>query len=396
MPLATAFYNQSSIHCESAEWNNWSGYLAATVYEPSHEREYFAIRNAVGVIDVSPLYKYEITGPDAETALDRIITRDLQSCNKGQVYYTPWCNEQGKIIDDGTVFKFDQQHFRITAAEPNLAWFEDVSYGLNVNIEDSSTNLAALAVQGPNSKKLLSQLVDGIDFEKLKFFYFSEGSFDRKPLIVSRTGYTGDLGYEIWVSPEYAENLWQKMFDLGSAYGILPVGTAALDITRIEAGLLLIGVDYIPSRLALTESQKSSPYDAGLGWAVSPKAERYIGGQALQQEKKHGSRWLYAGLRCDWDHLQQLYEAEGLPPQVAGRACREAVPIFKNGQQVGQATSQVFSPILKQYIALASLESSHVAMGDNVELEMTVEFQRQRVRATVENPCFYNPAHKRL
>ena len=242
---------------------------------------------------------------------------------------------------------------------------------------------------------LLKEVVDDIDFDTLKFFHFATGHIEGKSIIVSRTGYTGDLGYELWIKAEYAELLWQRLFALGAAWGILAVGTAALDIARIEAGLLLIGVDYIPSRQALIESQKSSPFDAGLGWTVAPNGEQYIGGRALMQEKQQGSSWMFAGLRCDWDELEKLYNSEGLPPLVAGRACRDAVPVYKGNRQVGQATSRVFSPVLKQYIALASLEAARLSYGDTVEMELTVEYRRQRVQATVEKPGFYDPAHKR-
>jgi aminomethyltransferase len=380
--------------CESYEWRNWSGYLAAGLYEPSFEREYFAIRNSAAMIDISPLFKYEISGPDAARVVDRLVTRDSRQCHVGQVMYSPWCDEEGKVIDDGVIARLDENHFRITAADPNLNWFQDVGYGFDVQVQDVSTQLAALALQGPNSRAILQEVVSGIDFEQLKYFWLAQGQVDHFPLTVTRTGYTGDLGYELWTAPQHAESLWDRLITAGAAYGVLPAGMVALDVARIEAGLLLIEVDYISSRHARIEAQKSSPFELGLGWAVSLDSGRFIGQQALRAEKKRGSPWAFIGLSIDWVDLERLFDQVNLPPQVTGRASRRSVPLYKNGQQIGQITSSTFSPLLKKYIGLGTVLREHAAVGTQVEIEITVEYSRERGRATIVQTPFFNPARK--
>lgn len=398
MPLPTPFHTRTSAVCESYEWRNWSGYLAAGLYEPSHDREYYAIRNSAALIDVSPLFKYEVTGPDAARLVDRVVTRDVARCRVGQVMYTPWCDAHGKVIDDGTVSRLDANHFRITSADPNLRWFQDVGCGLNAEVINVSDNLAALALQGPKSRDILEQFVKGVDFGRLKYFHLAEGQADGFPVTVTRTGYTGDLGYELWVKPEHAGRLWDCLMDYGSGYGILPAGILALDIARIEAGLIMIAVDYISAHHAVIESQKSSPYEIGLGWAVSLDKADFIGRRALLAEKERGSKWTFVGLQYDWNSLEQLYAAEGLPPSVAGRASRSAVPVYRRGggrEQIGQITSHTFSPILKQYIGIGVVLTPHAAPGNQVEVEVTVEYSRKLCPATIVKTPFFDPPRKR-
>ncbi len=395
MPIPTPFHSRTAVLNESHDWRGWAGYLAASVYEPSHEREYYAIRNSAALIDVSPLFKYEITGPDAARVVDRIITRDVSKCHVGQVLYSPWCDEEGKVIDDGTIARLDGNHFRITAADPNLRWFRDVGFGFDVQVTDVSVDLAALALQGPNGRAILKEVVTGIDFDKLGYYRLARGEVDGIPLTVTRTGYTGDLGYELWVRPGFATQLWDKLMAAGANFGILPAGMAALDIARIEAGLLLIEVDYISSHFAVIEAQKSSPFEIGLGWAVALDGADFIGKKALLAEKAKGSKWAFVGLDIDWVDLERLYDLEDLPPQVAGRASRTAVPITKNGIQIGQATSQTFSPILKRYIAIGTVLSDYAQIGTQVEMEITVEYSREKVKATIVKTPFYDPPHKR-
>ncbi|MFQ5708015.1 MAG: aminomethyltransferase family protein [bacterium] len=395
MPLATPFHSRTSALCKSHEWRNWSGYLAVSVYEPTHEYEYYAIRNAAALIDVTPLFKYEITGPDAARLVDRIITRDVSKCKVGQVLYTSWCDEAGKMIDDGTVQRLAEDHFRITAADPSLRWFQDCGFGMAVTVEDISAKLAALAVQGPNSRHILEQVVTGADLDNLRFFRLTQAKIDEIPVTVTRTGYTGDLGYELWVAPHQAEHLWDVLVEAGRGYGIAPAGMVALDIARIEAGLLLIEVDYISSQKALIEARKSSPFEAGLAWTVKLDKQDFVGRKALLAEKERGSKWALVGLEISWPDLEQLFGAVDLPPLVAGRASRLPVPIYKNGKQIGQATSRTFSPILKKYIALGTIETQHAEPGAEVDIEITVEFTRQQARATIVHPPFFNPERKR-
>ncbi len=395
MPLPTPFHERTSTLCESHEWRNWSGYLAAGLYEPSHEREYYAIRNNAGLIDISPLYKYEVAGPDAMHLLNRVMTRDISKCHVGQVMYSPWCDERGKVIDDGTIARLEESRFRVTAADPNLRWFEDVGYGLEANVIDVSQDLAALALQGPRSREILEELVKGIDFGRLKYFHLAHGEIEGFPITVTRTGYTGDLGYELWVRPEFALRLWDCLTDRGFNYGMLPAGIIALDIARIEAGLLLIEVDYISSRKAIIPEQESSPYEIGLDWTVKLDSSEFIGRRALVDDLARESKWRFVGLQIHWNSLERLYAEDDLPPSVAGRASRAAIPVFKSGKQIGQMTSQTFSPILKQYIAIGTVLSQHAQIGAEVDVEVTVEYSRKSARATIVKLPFYNPDHKR-
>jgi aminomethyltransferase len=395
MLLQTPFHSRTAPLCESQEWRNWSGYLSAGLYEPSHEREYYAIRNSAGLIDVSPLFKYEITGPDALRLVDRIVTRDMTRCKVSQVYYTPWCDEEGQVIDDGTVSRLDENHFRITSADPSLRWFQDVGFGLNVQVQDVSRDLAALALQGPLSREILKQVVKGIDFDKLRYFHLAHGSVDNFPVTVTRTGYTGDLGYELWVRPEYGERLWDCLLENGRRYGLLPAGIIALDLVRVEAGLVMIDVDYKSSHKALIESQKSSPFEIGLDWAVKLDAGDFIGRKALRAEKAKGSEWAFVGVELPWVDLEQLFGKVGLPPQLPRRASRSAVPIYKGSRQIGQITSHAFSPILKKYIGIGNILTAHAAPGSQVEIEVTVEYSRERAPATVVKTPFFDPPRKK-
>jgi len=394
MPIPTPFHSRTSAVCESYEWRSWSGYLAAGLYEPSFEREYFAIRNSAAMIDVSPLFKYEITGPDAARVLDRIITRDGSKCRVSQLMYSPWCDEEGKVIDDGVIARLDENHFRITAADPNLNWFQDVGYGFDAQVTDVSSDYAVLSLQGPNSRATLKEVVTGIDFDRLKYFWLAHGQVDDFPLTVTRTGYTGDLGYELWVGPPHAGSLWDRLIEAGSRFGLLPAGMVALDVARIEAGMLLIEVDYISSHHARIEAQKSSPFELGLGWAVSLDSDSFIGQKALRAEKERGSTWAFIGLDIDWVDLERLYNKENLPPQVTGRASRVPVPLYKNGKQIGQITSSTFSPLLKKYIGLGTVLNRHATIGSQVEIEITVEYSREQGRATIAKTPFFNPARR--
>ncbi len=396
MPIPTPFHSRTAPLCQSHEWRNWSGYLAAGVYEINHDREYYAIRNAAALIDVSPLYKYEVTGPDALRLVNRVMTRDVRRCAVGQVMYTPWCDEAGKIIDDGTVSRLAEDRFRITAADPSGLWFADCGYGLNARVRDVSEALASVALQGPNARRVLGAVAPGAGLEQLKYFRLAELMWEGHPLTVTRTGYTGDLGYELWVAPEQAPRLWDRLMEAGRAYGLLPAGIIALDIARVEAGLLLIEVDYISSLKALIEPQKSSPFDVGLDWTVALDKDNFVGRRALRAEHARGSKWQWVGLDIHWGALEKLFGAVNLAPRVAGRASRVAVPLYAaSGQHIGQATSLTFSPILKKYIALGTVERPHGQLGDTLEMEFTVEYVRHKLPATIVKTPFYEPLHKK-
>lgn len=396
MPIPTPFHERTAVLNESHEWRNWSGYLAAGLYEPSHEREYYAIRNAAALIDVSPLFKYDITGPDALRLVNKIITRDAAKAKIGQILYTPWCDEAGKMIDDGTVWRLAENHFRITAADPSLRWFQDCGYGMDVTVEDMSTRLAALALQGPNARHILREVIPDPALDELRYYYLLQTNSGGFPLTITRTGYTGDLGYELWTPPEYACQLWDRVVMTGKGYGLLPAGIIALDIARVEAGLLLIEVDYISSQKALTEARKSSPYEAGLGWTVALDKGPFVGRQALLAERQGGSKWSFVGLDVDWPALEQLFAVHDLPPMIHNRTERTAIPLYNaNGRQIGQVTSRTFSPILKKYIALATVESGYDKPGTRLQIEVTVEYTRRKALATVTKTPFFNPPRKR-
>jgi aminomethyltransferase len=397
MPTPTPFHSRTSAICESHEWRNWSGYLAAVTYEPSHEREYWAIRNAAALIDVSPLYKYEITGGDAACLVDRIIPRDISRCRVGQVLYTPWCDEAGRIIDDGTVQRLDEDRFRVTSTDPGLRWFQDCGIGMDVRVVDVSRDLAALALQGPNARAILGQLAEHPDpnLNTLKFFHLARARIEGFDVTITRTGYTGDLGYEIWVEPEHADRLWDALIEAGRGYGLQAAGLAALDIARIEAGLLLKEVDYVSAWTALIEARKSSPYEAGLGWAVRLDKPAFVGRRALMAERERPAIWRLVGLEVDWADLERVFATADLPPLVSGRASRLPVPVYRGGRQIGQATSSAFSPILKKYIALATIEARSAEPGTTVDFEITVEFRRMRARATVVRTPLFDPERKR-
>ena len=394
MPVGTAFHDRTLQLCESLNYREWSGYYAVSSYEPHHEHEYNAIRNAAALIDISPLFKYRVTGTDATRLVDHIITRDIRKVSVGQVIYTPWCDEHGKVIDDGTVSRLEQNTYRWTAADPSLRWFTQNASGMDVHIEDISESVAALALQGPTSGRLLKSLVKDADLDNLKYFRVTTGTIAGVAVEISRTGYTGDLGYEIWIAAEQAVKVWDALMDAGKAFDIHPAGMLALDVARIEAGLLLIEVDFNSSKKALIEEQKYSPFEMGLSRLVHLNKNRFIGQAALAREQKSGSARKIVGLEIDWPEVEELYEDVGLPPAVSPIASRVAVPIFKDGTHVGKATSSTWSPTLKKMIALATVKQRYTKVGTQLQFEVTVEAKRHRVRATVVKTPFFNPKRK--
>jgi aminomethyltransferase len=393
MPIGTPVHERTFALCESLNYREWSGYYTVSAYESHHEHEYNAIRNAAALIDVSPLFKYMVTGPDAARLVDRLITRDVSKMAVGQVYYTPWCDEHGKVIDDGTVSRLADQTFRWTAADPSLRWFRQNAAGMNAQIDDVSEEIAALALQGPTSARLL-RAVAKADIDQLKYFRVTSGTIAGVDVDISRTGYTGDLGYEIWMPADKAIAVFDALMEGGRPFDIKPAGMLALDVARIEAGLLLIEVDFFSSRKAMIASQMYSPYELGMGKLVSLDKGRFIGQRALRDEHRRGPARQIVGLEIDWNEVEKLYDAAGLAPAVAATASRVAVPVYRNGRQVGKATSTTWSPVLKRMIALATVDRPHHADGTEVQFEMTVEAVRHRVAATVVRTPFFNPARK--
>jgi aminomethyltransferase len=394
MPIGTAVHERTFALAESLNYREWSGYYAVSAYEANHEHEYNAIRNASALIDVSPLFKYMVSGPDAIKLVDRVITRDASKLAIGQVYYTPWCDEHGKVIDDGTVTRVGEDAFRWTAADPSLRWLTQNALGMTVAIEDISEQVAALALQGPTSGRLLDAVADA-DIRSLKYFRMTRGTIAGVPVDISRTGYTGDLGYEIWMPWERAVTVWDALMTGGRAFDIHAAGMLALDVARVEAGLLLIEVDFNSSKKALIAKQQYSPYEMGLDRLVQlDKKAPFVGRQALLAEQRRRPSRKIAGLEISWPAIEKLYENLGMPPQVAATASRVPVPIYKNGRQVGRATTTTWSPVLKKLIALATVDAPHFADGTALEVEITVEAVRHRVPAVVVKTPFFNPPRK--
>jgi len=363
-------------------------------YELTHDREYWAIRAAAALLDVSPLFKYRIRGRDAALLVDRVVTRDVRHLEVGRVVYTPWCEERGKVLDDGTLTRLAEDEFRLTAAEPNLRWLHQNAAGLAVTIEDVSDTMAALAVQGPASREILKAAVEA-DVDGLRFFHATSGTIRGIPVSLTRTGYTGDLGFELWLEARHAEAVWDHLMERGRPYGLAPCGMLALDVARIEAGLLLIEVDYVPARKALIEARTSSPFELGLGWTVKLEKPYFVGQSALRREQAAGSAWQFRGLEVEWDALERLYAEFGLPPELPTVAWRTSVPVYAGDRQVGYATSGCWSPLLKRYLALAHLRTPYATPGTRLAMEVTVEHQRRRAPAWVRPLPFFDPPRKR-
>jgi aminomethyltransferase len=393
LPIGTAVHDRTFRLCESLNYREWSGYYAVSVYETHHEHEYNAIRNAAALIDVTPLYKYLVSGSEATKFVNRVIARDINKVAVGQVIYCCWCDEQGKVIDDGTISRLAQNLYRWTAADPSLRWFHQNALGLDVSIEDISDKVAALALQGPTSGRLLIEVAEA-EIANLKYFRFTRGRIAGVEVDISRTGYTGDLGYEIWIPWNDAPRVWDALFERGRQFDLQAAGMLALDLARIEAGLILIEVDYFSSKKALIDAQKYSPFEIGLGRLVDLNKEYFIGRAALEEENRRGPKRLLRGLDMNWDDVERLYDAAGLAPQVPSIASRVAVPVYRGGLQIGKATSTTWSPTLKKMIALASLDREHAAPGTELQIELTVEATRHKARATVRELPFFNPPRK--
>ncbi|HEV8196110.1 MAG TPA: aminomethyltransferase family protein [Gemmatimonadales bacterium] len=394
MLKTTPFHTRTAALMQGQAWRRWAGYTVASAYELVHDREYAAVRNAAALFDVSPLYKYLISGPDATRLLDRMVTRDVTRCKVGQVMYTPWCDLHGKVIDDGTISRLAADRYRLTSAEPNLRWLSMNGAGMNVAIEEISGRLGALALQGPLSRTILQQIA-AADLAGLKYFRLVETSIRGVPVTISRTGYTGDLGYEIWIPAEQAVPVWDALIEAGTPYGITPAGIWALDMARIEAGLVMLDVDYHSSHHALIEAQKSSPLELGLDWTVGWDKGPYNGRRALRAERARGPEWRFIGLSIDWVSLERLYAAVGLPPQIPSVAWRVSTPVYRHTKQIGYASSGSWSPLLKQYLALAHLRAPHFEPGTEVGIEVTVEHQRLQARARVTPLPFFDPERKK-
>ena len=391
----TPFHERVAARCLPQNWRRWAGHITVGSYDLGLDREYWAIRDAAALIDVSPLMKYLIEGPDARRLLDRIIPRDMAKLAIGQVYYTGWCDDDGKMLDDGTVARLGEQSYRLTTAEPSLRWLHMNTVGMDVASTEITERLGALSLQGPKSRAVLNRCCDA-PLDGLKFFRMGRYRLAGREVTISRTGYTGDLGYEIWMDVADALPVWDALLEAGADYGLVPCGILAMDMARVEAGLFMLDVDYTAANHAWIAGQKSSPYEMGLGWTVAlDKPGYFVGRRALEREHREGSAWKLAGLEVDWTGLERVFGAAGLPPQIPATAVRGSLPVRRDGRQVGYASTSTWSPVLKKYIALVHLERPHYEPGTRVEVEITVEHHRRYAPATVVPLPFYDPPWKR-
>jgi aminomethyltransferase len=396
--VGTAFHERTAELNRKGQWREWSGYFAATAYADHHDIEYNAIREAAALIDVSPLYKYVVSGPDAVRLIDRVIVRDVTKLAVGRVWYTCWCNEEGKVLDDGTVTRLKDNVFRWTTAEPNLRWIRMNAHGLDVEVRDISESTAAVALQGPLSRDVL-ELATGEGFGDLRYFRERPSWIRDIPVDVTRTGYTGDLGFELWVEASRAVDLWDALVEEGAGYGLRPAGLNAVDIVRIEAGLILLEIDYVSARRALNAEQAYSPFELGILGHFTDLDEKpgtFVGRRALETERSSGGpHRRLVGLDIDWDDVEGLFAAQGLYPMIPQAASRIHVPVFDGRRQVGKATSTTWSPVLKRNIALASVAARFEEPGTRLDVEWTVEARRHRAGAKVVGLPFFDPPRKR-
>jgi len=390
----TPFHDRIVAMSTTEEWMTWNTYKVARVVDKL-STEYFAVRSGCAVMDLTPMEKYRIKGKDAHAYLDRLVTRDLSKLRPGRVTYIIWCNDEGKVIDDGTLFQLGESDYRLCSQHHQLDWLLMSAAGFDVNIETETHDVAALAVQGPTSYSVLTAA--GIsNLHELKPFGIANLECGDIPVTVSRTGFTGDLGYEIWVDNDHALPLWDALVSAGAPYGLLPAGLDAYDMCRVEAGFIMNGVDYFSAHHCMIDGRKSTPYELGLGWTVQLERESFVGQQALRDEKARGPRRKLVGLVLDWDQLEALYAEHGLPPEVCAHPWRDGVPVYAtDGRQVGKATSGSWSPLLKQNLALADVEAEVGALGTQLDFEVTVEYERRMIGATVVRTPFFDPPRKK-
>jgi len=394
----TPFHERTNALNETGLWNHWAGHLSANRYQNSDKFEYFAVRNAAGIFDTSPLFKYRIAGADAERYLSGILARDIRTCGPQQAQYTVWLDERGFVLEDGVVQRHGTDEYLLTSAEPNYAWLADRVGRLRVTIQDVSLDIAALAIQGPRSRDLLTRLVPKT--KQLPFFGITTGRIGTKKVTISRTGFTGDLGYEIWVETPDALTVWDALWDSTQGHGVLPYGLAALRMLRIEAGLLLLAVDFDSSRFAFNDAHRSTPVELGWSWmfkGLTDDDDRpFIGRCALLREmSEKTSRWRMVGLVVDWEDYDRVYRAAGLIPPKEHTPVHEDWMVYDDDRQrVGFATSFMYSPILQRHIALARVRPDLARPRTRVHLEFTVDHHYQQVAAHVARLPLYSPERK--
>lgn len=380
--LRSPFYSRLKQLDTANEWHEWKGYSSADLLYCS-EMEYFAIRNSTAVFDLTPMTKYRITGPDALDYLNRLVTRDMAKVRPGRVAYAVWCDDQGQVIDDGTIFHLREGEYRLCSQERHFAWLLAAAIGFDVTITHETEDIAALAVQGPTSFSVLNNMGFN-DLDKLKPFDLGHFVFQDREIMISRTGFTGDLGYELWIDPDQAEALWDALFAAGQLHGIRAIGTTALEISRIEAGYLAAYMEFLPADETVRTGRSRSPLELGLNWLVDFKKPNFNGRRALAEEKRNGSTWRLVKLDIEGNkpaHNSYIYGSE-------------------NGRkgEIGFITSAVWSPVCKQNIAIGTVRMPHGKPGDNVWVEIyyqrEMHWNRKMAKATIVDKPFWFPPRR--
>jgi aminomethyltransferase len=397
MVRTTPFHERTSALNETGLWEHWANSLVALRYQMSEKFEYFAIRNAAGLFDTSPLYKYRFRGPDADRFLAGVLTRDVRKCPVGKAQYTLWCDDRGFVIEDGVLLHVADGEYLLTAAEPNLAYFEGLVGRLDVAIADETDQWGILSIQGPYARDLVTAIAPGA--ASLGYFDLVQTTAAGIPVMVSRTGYTGDLGYEIWVPSDGALKVWDAVTKAGAGRGVIPFGMTALYMARIEAGLLLLDVDFHSSRFAWTDADRSTPIELGLGWMVRDAADgarTFIGADAIRRElRDRTSRWQLTGLVIDWRDYDRIYDAAGLIPPKDHTPIQDEYYVYDDDlNQLGYATSQMYSPMLQRHIALARVPIDRTVPGSRVKLELAVAHKYEYFDATVTRLPLFNPPRR--
>ena len=396
MVLTTPFHERLAPLNETGLWEHWANHLVATRYQMSEKFEYFAVRNAAGLFDTSPLYKYRIHGPDAERFLGGVLARDIRTCAPGHAQYTVWCDDRGFVIEDGVVLRHAPDEFLLTAAEPNLAYFEDLVGRLDVGIEEVTDRWAILAVQGPKSRALLASLAPEVN--AVPYFGLVNSTIGGVPVTISRTGYTGDLGFEVWVPSGHALAVFDAVRDAGRGEGVIPIGMTALYMARIEAGLVLLDVDFKSSRFAWTDADRTTPHELGLGWMLRniDDDRPFIGRDAIRREiANKSSRWKLSGLVVDWRDYERIHDRAGLIPPKDHHPIQDEYYIYDDSlTQLGYATSQMYSPMLQRHIALARVPPALTAPGSRVKLELAVSHRYEYFDAHVARLPLFNPERR--
>jgi aminomethyltransferase len=393
----TPFHERLAPLNETGLWEHWAGHLVATKYQMSEKFEYFAVRNSAGIFDTSPLFKYRIHGRDAERFLAGVLARDIRTCPPGHAQYTIWCDDRGFVIEDGVVLRHGPNEFVLTAAEANLAYFQGLAGRLDVGIEDISANHGVLAIQGPRSRALLTGLVP--DVAALPYFGLTAARIAGVPVTISRTGYTGDLGYEVWAPADGAVKVWDAIWECSRGQGIIPFGLQALYMARIEAGLVLLDVDFHSSRFAWTDADRTTPIELGLGWmfrGLDGDDRAFIGRDAIRREiAGKTSRWRLSGLVVDWRDYDRIYDEAGLIPPKDHTPIQDEYYIYDDDlRQLGYATSQMYSPMLQRHIALARVPLDRTSAGSRVKLELAVSHRYEYFDARVARLPLFNPERR--